>query len=71
MDTRSKKYYQKNKGTAPITDKNQIQSNPDKHIDQDFKGFPHAPATTEMITPATATEKATAAVNIKDGEKRN
>ena len=47
----------------------EIQNNPDKHIDQDFTGYPHAPASEEMINPKTKQEKKVAATDSKDGEK--
>ena len=53
----------------PIADKQDIQNNSDKHIDQDFEGYPHGSAKEEMITPASQQEKKVAAFNIKDGEK--
>ncbi len=53
----------------PITDKQAIQESPDKHIDQDFEGYPHGSAKEEMINPKTKQEKKVAAFNIKDGEK--
>lgn len=56
------------KNTA-ITGKQDIQNNSDKHIDQDFTGYPHAPAKEEMIKPQTKEQKKTASLNIKDGEK--
>ena len=43
--------------------------NPAKHTNQDFTGYPHAPAKEEIINPKTKEEKKTAAVTIKDGEK--
>jgi hypothetical protein len=53
----------------PISEKQDIQNNSDKHIDQDFEGYPHGSANEEMITPKTGQEKKVAALNIKDGEK--
>jgi hypothetical protein len=53
----------------PIINKQDIQNNSDKHIDQDFEGYPHSPAKEEMINPKTRLEKKVAAFNIKDGEK--
>ena len=44
-------------------------SNPDKHTNQDFTGYPHAPAKEEIINPKTKQEKKVAAVDAKDGEK--
>src|SRR5262245_44314997 len=57
--------------TQPIRSKQEIEKNPDNHIDQDFSGYPHAPASKELINPKTKEEKKSAAVNIKDGEKLN
>ncbi len=53
----------------PITSKQDIQNSPDKHIDQDFEGYPHAPAKEELINPKTKSQRKSAAINIKDGEK--
>lgn len=50
-------------------EKKDIPAHPDKHIDQDFKGYPHAPAKEEIIKPRTKEEKKSAALHIKDGEK--
>ncbi len=55
----------------PITDKNEIQQNPDHKIDQDFNGYPHGTAKDETIKPITDQEKKVAGVDTKDGEKRN
>lgn len=49
--------------------KESIQTNPDKHIDQDFSGYPHAPAKEELINPKTKEQKKVAALDTKDGEK--
>ena len=57
------------KKNSPITDKQDIQDSSDQHIDQDFTGYPHAPAKEEIIKPQTNEQKKTASVNIKDGEK--
>jgi hypothetical protein len=54
---------------SPIVNKQEIQSNPDKHIDQDFEGYPHGPAKEEVINPKTKNQRKSAAVNTKDGEK--
>ena len=51
------------------TEKESVQANPDKHIDQDFSGYPHAPAKETIISPKTKEEKKIAAINTKDGEK--
>lgn len=71
MEKRSAKYFaSKHKiNNDIIRREDQIRSNPDMHIDQDFPGFPDAPSTDEMIDPKTDIEKATAAFDIEDGEK--
>ena len=55
----------------PIRTNKDIEQNPDKHIDQDFSGYPHAPATKDLIYPKTKQQKKSAALDIKDGEKIN
>ncbi|MGN6440104.1 MAG: hypothetical protein ACTHMM_26490 [Agriterribacter sp.] len=68
---RSRQYLQRQKGvTEPIRKKEDVQNNPDNHIDQDFPGFPHSPAKEELINPKTEQQKETADVANKDGEKR-
>ena len=51
--------------------KEDIAKNPDNKIDEDFKGYPHGPARDETIKPKTKTQKKTADVNNKDGEKKS
>ena len=34
-----------------------IENHPDKRIDQDFQGYPHAPAKEELINPKTKEQK--------------
>jgi len=46
----------------PITKKHQVQQSNDEHIDQDFKGFPHAHAKEELINPKTKKDKLTSKV---------
>lgn len=46
----------------PIIREEEIQQNPDPKIDQDFPGFPHAPANKKNIKPATQEEKKSAGV---------
>ena len=60
-----------NKAPDPIKEHEEVASNPDNKIDQDFKGFPHGNATEAIINPSTTEEKKVAAVNITDGEKIN
>ena len=57
------------KKNRPIKKEEEVQQNADEHIDQDFPGFPHLPATKENITPGTATEKKSAGVIKKRSGK--
>lgn len=43
--------------STPIKKEEEVQQNPDEHIDQDFPGFPHLPSDKKSITPQTLTEK--------------
>jgi hypothetical protein len=43
--------------TTPITKEEEVQQNPDPHIDQDFPGFPHGPSGKKTIKPETDKEK--------------
>lgn len=38
-----------NKQTRPIEKKEDVQQSNDEHIDQDYPGFPHAPAKEKII----------------------
>jgi len=53
----------------PIKLDEEVQQNPDEHIDQDFPGFPHAPSERKHITPITVVEKTVAGVIKKTNEK--
>ncbi len=55
--------------TTPIKKEEEVQQNPDKHIDQDFIGFPHLPADKKSITPATKMEEKQAPVGKKQSKK--
>jgi hypothetical protein len=44
------------KKLKPIVNEEEIQQNPDEHIDQDFPGFPHLPSDKKAIMPSTKTE---------------
>ena len=55
----------------PIRTNQDVEQTPDQHIDQDFTGYPHAPANKELINPKTKQQKKLAALDIKDGEKIN
>ncbi|MCG2617572.1 hypothetical protein LZZ85_24950 [Terrimonas sp. NA20] len=65
---RFQQYLDTKKGNA-MDNKNDVAKHPDNKIDQDFEGYPHGSAKEKVIKPETATEKKTAAVNVKDGEK--
>ena len=54
----------------PIKNKEDIKQNPDRKIDQDFKGYPAGNAKDEIIKPETEEEKKIADLDNKDGEKR-
>ena len=45
------------KKSSPIRKEEDVQQNPDEHIDQDYPGFPHPPSDKKSITPETVTEK--------------
>jgi hypothetical protein len=61
-------YKRQNKG---INQKEGVAKHSDNKIDEDFKGYPHGQAKEKLIKPETGTEKKTAAVDVKDGEKMN
>jgi hypothetical protein len=53
---------------SPIK-KEEIQQNPDPHIDQDFPGYPHLPADKKSITPVTVKEKKLAGAHKRKSKK--
>ncbi len=55
--------------TTPIKKEEEVQQNPDPHIDQDYTGFPHLPANKKVIMPKTATEKKLAGADKKHSKK--
>jgi hypothetical protein len=55
--------------TNPIKKAEEVQQNPDQHIDQDFPGFPHLPADKKSIMPKTTTENKSAGANKKRSKK--
>jgi hypothetical protein len=55
--------------TNPIKNEEEVQQNPDPHIDHDFPGFPHLPSDLKSITPKTATEKKLAGADKKKSKK--
>lgn len=54
------------KKTQPIQKEEEVAKNPDKKIDEDFKGFPHGHASKRIIKPVTETDKKTARVDKKN-----
>jgi hypothetical protein len=57
------------KAKSSTIKKEEIQQNPDPHIDQDFPGFPHLPSDKKSITPQTAAEKKLAGADRKMSKK--
>ena len=53
----------------PIKKESEIQENPDEHIDQDFPGFPHLPATQKNITSQATIEKKSSSATKKKSKK--
>ena len=53
--------------TTPIENKEDVQSNPDNHIDQDFPGFPHSPSKEEHINPKTKQQQKVAGTSKTNG----
>jgi hypothetical protein len=43
---------EKESSNKPLT-KEEVNKHPDKHIDQDFEGYPHSPASEDTINPKT------------------
>ena len=54
------------KDAKPMQGKEEVQENPDQHIDQDFPGYPHSPSQDKTINPATKEDKANAQLVKKD-----
>jgi len=57
------------KKAKPMKKEEEVQQNPDEHIDQDYPGFPHLPADKKSITPETVTEKKSAGAIKKRSKK--
>jgi len=68
-DKRFKQYLEQKKQGKGIQHKSEVADHADAKIDEDFNGYPNNPASEKVIRPETSTEKKTAAVNVKDGEK--
>lgn len=54
------------KKTKPIKKEEEVVKNPDKKIDEDFKGFPRGHAGKNIIKPVTENDKKTARVDKKN-----
>jgi hypothetical protein len=61
-----KKEYKPSGQTNPIKQKEEVQKSNDRHIDQDFEGYPHSLSSENLINPKTREDKLTA--EAKDGE---
>jgi len=59
----------KKKPTEPIKKKEEVQQSNDQHIDQDYPGYPHLPATENIINPKTEEDNLSADVQKRDNEK--
>ncbi|MDZ4795504.1 MAG: hypothetical protein SGI83_14580 [Bacteroidota bacterium] len=57
------------KKSNPLKKEEEVQQNPDPHIDQDFPGFPHLPADKKSIAPKTNNEKKSAGITTKKSKK--
>lgn len=56
------------KEAKPLQNKEEVQKNPDKHIDQDFPGYPHPPSQEKTINPKTKEDKAGARLVKKEND---
>ena len=54
------------KKNNPIDKKEEVQETKDKHINQDFPGYPHAPSQENTINPKTKEDKANARMIKKE-----
>jgi hypothetical protein len=63
MEKKSKKTNDKSGQSKGLTQKEEVPRNKDKHIDQDFPGYPHQPAAEKTINPKTEEDKVNA--NLK------
>jgi hypothetical protein len=55
---------------GPIKYPDEVQRNPDPHIDQDFPGYPHLPSDKKSIMPVSKTEKKLAGISKKKASKK-
>ena len=58
----------KQEAATPIKKESEVANHPDPKIDQDFPGFPHAPAHKKNIHPTTKTEEKNAAIDEADSD---
>jgi hypothetical protein len=68
-NSRLRKYLEQKAGKKSGNISADNEKNPEKHTNQDFRGYPDAPAQEEMINPKTDQQKKVAALDSKDGEK--
>ncbi len=65
-----KDHHTTNKGgkqqNKPLHKKDDVQKNPDKHIDQDFSGYPHSPSKDKTIRPGNKEEQSEANLHQQD-----
>jgi hypothetical protein len=61
-----KPLYKTPEETNPINQEEDVQKSNDRHIDQDFEGYPHTPAQENIINPKSTEDKIIA--GVKDGE---
>lgn len=66
---RFQEYLEHKRQNRGMSQKEDVAKNSDNKIDEDFNGYPHGQAEEKLIKPETSTEKKTAAVDVKDGEK--
>ena len=67
---RFQQYLERRKSNLPLLPESHVKKSSDKKMDEDFPGYPHGQSTKEIIKPETRTQKKTAALNVKDGEKQ-
>jgi hypothetical protein len=57
---------QSNKQTDPVDKKQEVQKSKDKHIDQDFEGYPHDPSREDVIDPKSEQDRNDANMRIRE-----
>jgi hypothetical protein len=53
--------------TRPMRKKEEVAKSNDDHIDQDFPGYPHQPASEDIINPKNRKDRATALTDKHNG----